>query len=99
MTDIQRIPSLPTPRQPRPARGFTLLEILVVVGILAVLITLAAVGFKVVGGAGRGKVSNVALENAKGLLAEYETSGTLTTLIDAATIADMHKTPTFRWLG
>ena len=75
MIDTQHASPLSMPRPAGRARGFSLIEILVVVGILAVLISLAVVGFKVVGGASRGKVTNVALENCTGLLNEYKSGG------------------------
>ena len=78
-------------------RGFSLIEILVVVGILAVLISLAVVGFNVVGGAAKGKVTNVALENCKGLIAEFETTSSLAELLPPATVIAMHSSPAFRW--
>lgn len=78
-----------------PSRGFSLIEILVVVGIIAVLISLAVIGFKVVGGAAKGKVTQTSLESGKNLLAEFETTGDKN-LFDDATVGTLASSP-FRW--
>jgi prepilin-type N-terminal cleavage/methylation domain-containing protein len=78
-------------------RGFSLVEILVVVGILAVLITLAVVGFKVVGGVSKDKVTQTALENCKSLVNEFELTGGKE-LLDSGYIAASLATGTaWRW--
>lgn len=97
MIDIQHALPLPMPRPAGRTRGFSLIEILVVVGILAVLISLAVVGFKVVGGASRGKVTNVALENCAGLLSEYKSGGgTLNDMNNNLPLSAMTGLP-YRW--
>lgn len=69
-------PSAPALRTPAARRaGFSLIELLVVIGILVVLIALAVIGFRVVGTASREKVTNNQLENCKSLLGEFENSG------------------------
>src|SRR4051812_27469565 len=83
-------------RNLRSRRGFSLIEILVVVGILAVLISLAVIGFKVVGGAAKDKVTLTGLENAKSLLADFETTGDKD-LFDAATVGQLTSSPAYRW--
>lgn len=67
-------------QRPIGRRAFSLIEVLVVVGIIAVLVTLAVIGFKVVGGTAKTRVTNNQLENCKGLLNEYELTSTLDTL-------------------
>lgn len=91
-------PSTPNAAARRPsALGFSLVEILVVIGVLAVLITLAVVGFKVVGGVSKGKVTATALENCKSLVNEFELTGGKE-LIDSGFIAtNLAVAPAWRW--
>lgn len=58
----------------RPGRrgAFTLVEILIVVGILAVLAAILMVGFTKMGAAARGRTTAQLLGNCRGLLTEYE---------------------------
>ena len=67
-------------------RAFSLLEILIVVGILTLLAALAVIGFRVVGGASRNRVTITALENAKGLLGAYELTSQVETLLPTSTV-------------
>ena len=82
--------------------AFSLVELLVVIGIIAILITLAVTGFKVVGRTIRERLTNNQLENCKSLLGEYENTNTLDTLLSPAPVTALTTaTPssTDRWLG
>jgi prepilin-type N-terminal cleavage/methylation domain-containing protein len=58
--------------QTRRQRGFTMLELLVVIGVILVLISLMFIGLKYVSNQGRAKDTVQALQIAKTLLANYE---------------------------
>jgi prepilin-type N-terminal cleavage/methylation domain-containing protein len=59
--------------------GFTLLELLAVIGILLILISLAILGYSHVDAAATTKATITYLENAKALIVEYEVSAPITT--------------------
>src|SRR5258706_12580182 len=62
------------PHVRRNRRGFTMIEILVAVGIIATLTALLFLGFKYVGKSSRDNLTHTALQNLRGMLTEYETS-------------------------
>jgi prepilin-type N-terminal cleavage/methylation domain-containing protein len=59
------------------AGGFTLIEILIAIGILVVLVGIVAMGLSRVGDAARGRQAEVTLANLRALIAEFETKATL----------------------
>src|SRR5215217_7500112 len=63
--------------QLRARRGFTMVEIMVVIGILLVLMTIAAIAYKSLDNPVSGRSTQTTLQNLKGLLAEYEAAGGL----------------------
>jgi prepilin-type N-terminal cleavage/methylation domain-containing protein len=63
--------------QPQHRRGFTLIEVLVVIGIILILIGLFFVGMKVIGRSAGSNATKVNLERLRGMMAELETSGSL----------------------
>src|SRR5258706_2155174 len=63
------------PHVRRNRRGFTMIEILVVIGIIAALAAMLFLGFKHVSKSGRENQTHVALQNLRGMLTEYETGG------------------------
>ncbi|HEX8323472.1 MAG TPA: type II secretion system protein [Tepidisphaeraceae bacterium] len=86
----------------RRQKAFTLLEILIVVGITALLITLATIGFKVVGGASRARVTSTALENCKSLLETYKLSNSVDSLFNEVVLVNITTKPTTatpRWVA
>lgn len=54
--------------------GFTLIEVIVAVSIIAILATMLVVGLQVVGASNKEKATRVTLQNAVNLLAEFERS-------------------------
>ncbi|MDB5323878.1 MAG: hypothetical protein JWN40_5509 [Phycisphaerales bacterium] len=56
-------------------RGFTMIEILVAVGIIAALTAMLFLGFKYVSQSSRGNLSHTTLQNLRGMLTEYEQTG------------------------
>lgn len=67
----------------RAARGFTLIEILVVVSILAILAGILLVALGSVSRASKKKATVALLENARSMLAEYELTSKLPLAFDA----------------
>src|SRR3712207_6549923 len=53
-------------------RGFTLIEILVTIGIILVLVSIVAVGITYVTKAGKNNSAKVSLNNMRGMIAELE---------------------------
>jgi prepilin-type N-terminal cleavage/methylation domain-containing protein len=70
---VQRTPTqtiTPKPAARRRRRGFTLLEILVVIGIILLLVAIGVIGFGALDQSG--KVTKTTLANLKSMFAEYE---------------------------
>jgi prepilin-type N-terminal cleavage/methylation domain-containing protein len=63
------------PHVRRNRRGFTMIEILVAVGIIATLTALLFLGFKYVGKSSRDNLTHTALQNLRGMLTEFEQTG------------------------
>jgi prepilin-type N-terminal cleavage/methylation domain-containing protein len=63
------------PHVRRNRRGFTMIEILVAIGIIATLTALLFLGFKYVSKSSRDNQTHVVLQNLRGMLTEYTTSG------------------------
>ena len=59
-------------RRPGRRGGFSMIEILVVIGIILVLVGIAVIGFNALDRAGSRKNTQIALKNAQSLLVEYE---------------------------
>ena len=71
MEPVQRTPSPTiTPRRGTRRGGFTLLEILVVIGIILLLVTIGVIGFGALDQSG--KVTKTTLANVKSMLTEFE---------------------------
>ena len=67
------MPSLPRKSfMPRRPRGFTLIELLMVIGVIALLISMLFLGFKVVGKGERKQDTLVDIETAKTMLGNYQ---------------------------
>ena len=75
--------SLPSPARGRRA-GFTLVEILTAVAIIAILVSMAFLGFKYVSSSTKTNSANVVLQNVRGMLAEFEAqSGRMKDILNA----------------
>jgi prepilin-type N-terminal cleavage/methylation domain-containing protein len=59
----------------RDRRGFTLVEVLIAIAVIAILTAMIFLGFRYVGASSRTNASHVSLQNLRGMLAEYEASG------------------------
>lgn len=70
--------------------AFSLLELLVVIGILLVLIGLAVIGFKTVGSASKGKLTRNQLENCKSMLGEFTLTNQVQDLLPLLPVANNH---------
>lgn len=74
-------PGRAQPRRQHPSRrrrrrgGFTLVEILTAVAIIAILVSMAFLGFKYASAGPKQKLAETTLHNVRGMLAEYESSG------------------------
>ena len=55
--------------------GFTMIEILVAIGVIATLTALLFLGFKYVGKSSRDNLTHTNLQNLRSMLTEYETAG------------------------
>jgi prepilin-type N-terminal cleavage/methylation domain-containing protein len=63
-------------------KGFTLLELLAVIGIILILISMAIIGYQQIDKAATARATKATLANAQALLAEYEINTPLNTIID-----------------
>jgi prepilin-type N-terminal cleavage/methylation domain-containing protein len=71
-------PGRARPRRQHPSRrraGFTLVEILTAVAIIAILVSMAFLGFKYASSAPKKNVTDTALHNVAGMLVEFEGKG------------------------
>jgi prepilin-type N-terminal cleavage/methylation domain-containing protein len=59
----------------RPAAGFTLVEILTAIAIIAILVTMAVLAFKHTGGVTKTNTTKTMLQNVRGMYAEFEGQG------------------------
>jgi len=55
--------------------GFTLVEVLIAIAVIAILTAMIFLGFRYVGASSRANATHVNLQNLRGMLAEYEASG------------------------
>ncbi|MBC7785483.1 MAG: type II secretion system protein [Burkholderiales bacterium] len=62
------------PQTTRRYTGFTLLEVLIVIGIIGVLVTMLAIGTRAIRNNMKARSTQTALENVAGMQAEYENS-------------------------
>jgi prepilin-type N-terminal cleavage/methylation domain-containing protein len=63
------------PRILRKSRGFTMIELLVTIGIIALLAGILIYALKHITGQSKTQATKVALENLKSMLGEFETQG------------------------
>jgi prepilin-type N-terminal cleavage/methylation domain-containing protein len=63
-------------------KGFTLLELLAVIGIILILISMAIIGYQQIDKAATARATKATLANAQALLAEYEINVPLNTIRD-----------------
>lgn len=61
-------------------KGFTLLELLTVIGVMLVLMSMAVIGYRVVGNNANTRATHANLENLQSMLAEFETQQTFTSV-------------------
>ena len=62
-----------SPRRPR--RGFTMIELLVVIGVLIILAAIVLVGMRSVTGRGKEQSTRLTLQQLRNLLGEFEAAG------------------------
>lgn len=71
-------PTPPAAQRPlRSPAGFTLLEVLIAISIIAILGTIVAIALRTISGTSKERSTRVALENAMSLVVEYENSAKL----------------------
>jgi type II secretory pathway pseudopilin PulG len=63
-------------------KGFTNIELTVVIGIILVLMSMVVVGFKVVGDSGKKNATKAALETARAMLNEVDAAGVMSRVKD-----------------
>ncbi|MDB5332184.1 MAG: hypothetical protein JWP03_3335 [Phycisphaerales bacterium] len=63
-------------------KGFTLLELLAVIGIILILISMAIIGYQQIDKAATARATKATLANAQALIAEYEINTPLNTILD-----------------
>lgn len=70
-------PSQPIARQANMTRrsGMTLIELLIVIGVIGILISIGVVAYSVVGNGAKEKATRLALANCQGMLKEFEATG------------------------
>lgn len=80
----------------RQRRGFTLLELMVVIGVLLLLVTIAVAAYNKIVNSMAAKATNTALENAQSILAEYEQAISLSSM---GYLSPGNADPDFPYLG
>ena len=77
---------------PAPVRrtAFTLIELLIVIGIITLLISIALYGFGVVGGSMKGKITGAQLDNSRNLLQTFTDTTTIDKLLPTPPVATGH---------
>lgn len=72
----------------RGRRGFTMIEVMVAIGIILVLMAIGVFGFRYLDKASSNKATHVGLANAESMTAEYEAAGmSITTLVPNPNVA------------
>ena len=66
-----------TPRPRRGRRGFTMVEILITIGVIMLLVAIGVIAYRGLDKMASERTTHVALDNASGMIAEYEHGGIL----------------------
>jgi prepilin-type N-terminal cleavage/methylation domain-containing protein len=87
-TDLQQFIAHSRPRHVGPAvpirrkrRGFTMIEVLVTIGIIMILVAIGVIAFRGLDKMASERATHTALDNANAMLAEYEHGGRLDALV------------------